>query len=183
MCKTHIIIKVIKNLLLLFLLISLKTIYIVIIVLFFYDKVFYYQIRFLYINAWDILFKNLLHKKLLLIFNVKIFIYFLAASVLRMLFNTWEVKKIPETYKLVLRHYLNKQRNGTARPTDLWESFEKFVSVEEASIEEIMDTWTNQPGYPVVNAILNNNVLTLTQVISYSFILCRYIFIFGLKIL
>lgn len=82
-----------------------------------------------------------------------------------MLFNTWEVRKNPETYKLVLRHYLNKQRDGTARPTDLWESFEEFVSIEEASIEEIMNSWTNQAGYPVVNAILNNNELTLTQVI------------------
>ncbi|KAL6443889.1 hypothetical protein ACFW04_001722 [Cataglyphis niger] len=86
-----------------------------------------------------------------------------SASVLRMLFNTWEVRKNPETYKLVLRHYLNKQRNGTASPSDLWESFEKFVSIEKASIEEIMDSWTNQPGYPVVNATLNNNILRLTQ--------------------
>ncbi|XP_050466418.1 putative aminopeptidase-2 [Cataglyphis hispanica] len=86
-----------------------------------------------------------------------------SASVLRMLFNTWEVRKNPETYKLVLRHYLNKQRNGTALPTDLWESFEKFVSIEKASIKEIMDSWTNQPGYPVVNATLNNNIVTLTQ--------------------
>ncbi|KAM0729596.1 Aminopeptidase N [Formica fusca] len=89
-----------------------------------------------------------------------------SASVLRMLFNTWEVKILPETDKLVLRHYLNKQKEyGTARPTDLWKSFEKFVSisVEKASIEEVMDTWTNQPGYPVVNATLNNNILTLTQ--------------------
>lgn len=125
-------------------------------------------------------------KKPFLILNIEIFIYVLAASVLRMLFNTWEVKILPETDKLVLRHYLNKQREyGTARPTDLWKSFEKFVSisVEKASIEEVMDTWTNQPGYPVVNATLNNNILTLTQVISYSFILCRYFFIFGLKIL
>lgn len=87
-----------------------------------------------------------------------------------MLFNTVEVKSVD---KIALRHYLNKQmKYGIARPTDLWESFEQFASISpskrKASIEEIMNTWTDQPGYPVVNAtLLSNSILTLTQVMSY----------------
>jgi len=82
-----------------------------------------------------------------------------------------EVRSVSE--KLILRHYLNKQmKYGTARPTDLWESFEQFVSIspnrKKTSIKEIMNTWTNQPGYPVVNATLNNYILTLTQVMSHT---------------
>lgn len=88
-----------------------------------------------------------------------------------------EVKNLEVNH--VLRHYLNKQiEYGTARPTDLWESFEQFVSISfHSSIEEIMTTWTDQPGYPVVNATLVGTILTLTQVISHNFILCRYILI------
>lgn len=85
-----------------------------------------------------------------------------------MLLNTLENGNLEENSKSVLRRYLNKQINGTAHPTDLWESFEGFASIPlDKSIEEVMDTWTNQPGYPVVNATLVNSVLTLTQVISY----------------
>lgn len=87
-----------------------------------------------------------------------------------MLFNTVEVRNVD---KIVLRHYLNKQmKYGTARPTDLWESFEQFVSISpnnrKATIKEIMNTWIDQPGYPVVNATLNNFILTLRQVMSYT---------------
>ncbi|XP_072748197.1 putative aminopeptidase-2 [Anoplolepis gracilipes] len=90
-----------------------------------------------------------------------------SASVLRMLFNTMEVKT-PETVKSVLRHYLNKQiEYGMARPIDLWESFDKFVSIsldsKKVNVEEVMNTWTDLPGYPVVNATLAGTILMLTQ--------------------
>lgn len=103
-----------------------------------------------------------------------------------MLFNTAEVRNVSE--KLILRHYLNKQmKYGTARPTDLWESFEQFVSISnrkqiKISIKEIMDTWTDQSGYPVVNATLNNYKLTLTQVMSHTLYYVA-IFLSDLKIL
>ncbi|KAG5311631.1 AMPN Aminopeptidase, partial [Acromyrmex insinuator] len=86
-----------------------------------------------------------------------------SASVLRMMFNAFG----EEAHILALRNYLTKRKYLTARPTDLWESFESFVSIpignRNASIEEVMNTWTNQPGYPVVNATLTNNIITLTQ--------------------
>ncbi|XP_071652134.1 uncharacterized protein [Temnothorax longispinosus] len=86
-----------------------------------------------------------------------------SASVLRMIFNAFD----QEAHILALRNYLTKRRYRTARPTDLWESFESFISIpignRNASVEEVMNTWTNQPGYPVVNAKLSNSILTLTQ--------------------
>lgn len=108
------------------------------------------------------------------IFNIKIFIFISAASVLRMIFNAFDEK----THILALRDYLQKRKYLTARPTDLWESFESFVSIPIAgmpigyrnvSIEEIMNTWTDQPGYPVVNATLTDSILTLSQVMSHTF--------------
>lgn len=78
-----------------------------------------------------------------------------------------------EAHILALRDYLTKRKYLTARPTDLWESFESFVSIpignRNASIEELMNSWTNQSGYPVVNATLTNNILKLSQVTLYSF--------------
>ncbi|XP_011870129.1 PREDICTED: uncharacterized protein LOC105563274 [Vollenhovia emeryi] len=86
-----------------------------------------------------------------------------SASVLRMIFNAFD----QEVHILALRDYLTKRKYLTARPTDLWDSFELFVSINtdhrNVSIEEVMNTWTNQPGYPVVNATLTNDILTLTQ--------------------
>lgn len=75
-----------------------------------------------------------------------------------------------ETSKLALRDYLNKTSYSTARPTDLWASFEPYVSISinqrNVTLEEVMDTWTNQPGYPIVHATLKYNTLYLYQVIS-----------------
>jgi len=76
-----------------------------------------------------------------------------------------------KAHTLALRNYLMKRKYLTARPTDLWESFELSIPIgnRNASIEELMNTWTNQPGYPVVNATLTNKIITLTQVTLYSF--------------
>jgi len=107
-------------------------------------------------------------------FNIKIFIYILAASILRMMFNAFD----EEAHILALRKYLEERKYDTARPADLWESFESFVSIpirnRNRSIEEIMNTWTDQPGYPVVHATLTNTVLTLTQVYLIVLVLFSY---------
>lgn len=88
-----------------------------------------------------------------------------------MIFNAFN----QEAHILALRDYLTKLMYRTAQPADLWKSFESFLSIpignRNASIEEVMNTWTNQPGYPIVNATLNNSIITLTQVILYSFII------------
>lgn len=91
-----------------------------------------------------------------------------------MLFNEFD----QEAHILALRDYLKKRMYLTARPADLWESFEPFISIQinnrRASVEEVMSTWTDQPGYPVVNATLNEPTLTLTQVISYSSVISLF---------
>jgi aminopeptidase N len=89
-----------------------------------------------------------------------------SASVLRMIFNKFD--EYGSKSILALRDYLNKHRYSTANPTDLWKSFEPHVSISldnvtNVSIEEVMNTWTDQPGYPVVNATLTGYLLRLTQ--------------------
>lgn len=91
--------------------------------------------------------------------------YLSAASVLRMIFNAFE----PKIHISAIRSYLKDRSNGTARPEDLWRSFNSYASIyidyRNVSFAEVMDSWTNQPGYPVVNAVLRDSRLTLTQVI------------------
>lgn len=86
-----------------------------------------------------------------------------------MLFNAFDEK----VHKSALRDYLKKHQGGNARPTDLWESFKPYtkikVGLKEISIEDAMNTWTDQPGYPVVHAFLNETTVTLTQVTSLSY--------------
>lgn len=94
-------------------------------------------------------------------------VYFLASSVLRMIFNAFE----RDIVEVVVRDYLKKYQNGTVTPTDLWKTFDPYVSIvidtHRVSVEDVMNTWTNQPGYPVVHAELNDDKLTLTQVHHY----------------
>ncbi|EFN87053.1 Aminopeptidase N [Harpegnathos saltator] len=86
-----------------------------------------------------------------------------SSCVLRMLFNAFD----DEVYKSALRDYLKQHQGGTARPADLWKSFEPYASItvdiKDLNIKEVMDTWTDQPGYPVVHAHLNDYKLTLSQ--------------------
>lgn len=93
-----------------------------------------------------------------------IIMYVSAASVLRMIFSAFE----PEVHESAIRSYLKEQSNGTARPEDLWRNFDLHATIridfKTVSFAEVMDTWTNQPGYPVVNAVLHDTRLTLTQV-------------------
>jgi len=82
-----------------------------------------------------------------------------------MIFNAFE----PEVHILAIQDYLKNQSNGTARPEDLWRSFDSHASIsldgiKNVSFAEVMATWTDQSGYPVVNAVLRNYKLTLTQV-------------------
>lgn len=46
-----------------------------------------------------------------------------------------------------LRHYLKKHAYKNTQTEDLWASLEK---VSKKPVKKIMDTWTKQPGYPLV---------------------------------
>jgi puromycin-sensitive aminopeptidase len=53
-----------------------------------------------------------------------------------------------ETFRRGLVHYLSAHQYGNARTEDLWAS---LAQVSGQPVKEIMDTWTKQPGYPVVD--------------------------------
>jgi puromycin-sensitive aminopeptidase len=52
-----------------------------------------------------------------------------------------------ETFRRGLVHYLSTHQYGNARTEDLWAS---LAQVSGKPVKEIMDTWTKQPGYPVI---------------------------------
>jgi puromycin-sensitive aminopeptidase len=52
-----------------------------------------------------------------------------------------------ETFRRGLVHYLSAHAYGNARTEDLWAA---LAHVSGKPVKEIMDTWTKQPGYPVV---------------------------------
>lgn len=65
-----------------------------------------------------------------------------------------------EVFKKGLTNFLNERKYGSATQDDLWETLTKQahedgVLEEEMTVKEIMDTWTLQTGYPVVNVTRN----------------------------
>lgn len=65
-----------------------------------------------------------------------------------------------ESFKEGLRHYLKKHAYACASSNNLWEAFEK---VSEKPVTEIMKTWIEQPGYPVVEVKKEGDKLLLNQ--------------------
>ena len=68
--------------------------------------------------------------------------YSKGAAIIRMLEQFLE-----EAFRRGLVHYLSANQYGNARTEDLWAS---LAQVSGKPVNEIMDTWTKQPGYPVV---------------------------------
>ena len=74
------------------------------------------------------------------------------SPVFRMMANTFGLK----TFKHGVVNYLQANKFSNARQDDLWEALTNVshadgVLNEEQSVKEIMDTWTLQMGFPVVN--------------------------------
>ena len=65
-----------------------------------------------------------------------------------------------EVFRDGLRHYLNKFKYNNTITDDLWNSLE-FIS--KKPVKEIMHSWTQQTGYPIVTAKIENNKLILEQ--------------------
>ncbi|XP_050434301.1 thyrotropin-releasing hormone-degrading ectoenzyme-like [Adelges cooleyi] len=82
------------------------------------------------------------------------------ASVLRMLYSY--VGK--DVFKDSLKLYLTKHMGGSVNPKGLWDAFEETLSkrkqtlVKDQTVNEVMSTWTEQSGYPVVNVAKHKNV-------------------------
>ncbi|XP_010951987.2 glutamyl aminopeptidase [Camelus bactrianus] len=79
--------------------------------------------------------------------------YSKGASILRML-EDWIT---PEKFQKGCQNYLKKHEFKNARTSDFWEALEEASNLP---VKEVMDTWTNQMGYPVLNV---ENTRTITQ--------------------
>ncbi|HEY4477926.1 MAG TPA: M1 family metallopeptidase [Candidatus Paceibacterota bacterium] len=66
----------------------------------------------------------------------------------------------PDAFRDGLRHYLKKHSYKNTETIHLWESFEK---VSKKPVKKMMDVWTSQSGYPIVQIAKKNNKITLTQ--------------------
>lgn len=77
--------------------------------------------------------------------------YFKGSSIIRMM-NAFLTEK---TFKVAIENYLNKYKYRTATQDKLWKELTKQGHIDgvldtNLDIKEIMDTWTLQKGYPVV---------------------------------
>jgi len=82
--------------------------------------------------------------------------YSKGASIIRMLENYLG----EEIFRKGLQHYLNKFKYSNATTDDLWNSLEK---VSKKPVKKMMNTWTKQVGYPLVNLIIEKNKFHLKQ--------------------
>ena len=65
-----------------------------------------------------------------------------------------------ENFKKGLRHYLKAFEYDCATSQDLWQSFE---TVTQQPISELMKSWIEQPGYPLITVSRRNGRLKLRQ--------------------
>lgn len=80
------------------------------------------------------------------------------ASVIRMLERFMGI----ENFRLGVSDYLKKFAYKNAETQDLWNHLQTYS--DGVNITAVMDTWTRQMGYPLVNVVRDaNNKLTLSQ--------------------
>tara|TARA_Y100000310_G_scaffold344244_1_gene455951 strand:+ start:11031 stop:13562 length:2532 start_codon:yes stop_codon:yes gene_type:complete len=77
-------------------------------------------------------------------------------SILRMI----ESYLSPEVFQEGVSSYLKKHKYKNAVAQDLWNSLSE---VSDAPIKEIMKSWINQKGFPIIKAKLKGSSLLLTQ--------------------
>ena len=82
--------------------------------------------------------------------------YSKAGSCLRML-EFYVNGPSPNAFFSGLTTYLTKHSYGNAHRDELWDSFPNLP------IKEMMTTWTEQPGYPIIEIEIVNDILILTQ--------------------
>ncbi|XP_012221595.1 endoplasmic reticulum aminopeptidase 1-like isoform X2 [Linepithema humile] len=89
--------------------------------------------------------------------------YFKGASILYML----EGVLCESVFKRGLNDYLNSHAYGNTETNDLWSVFTKHTKnsslVNELDIKTIMNTWTQQTGFPLVTIIRDGETVTATQ--------------------
>ena len=65
-----------------------------------------------------------------------------------------------ESFRNGLKAYLTEFKFGNARGADLWTHIAK---VSGLPVDEIMDSWINQPGFPIINGTYDGKTLKLSQ--------------------
>ncbi|XP_012252261.2 uncharacterized protein LOC105683883 [Athalia rosae] len=89
--------------------------------------------------------------------------YAKAASVLRMMHKTFG----DTLFHQALHNYLKARQFNFATPEHLWEAFQGQINasttVLATSVKSIMDTWTTQSGFPVLNVTITSGVATFDQ--------------------
>jgi len=83
-------------------------------------------------------------------------VYSKAASILRMMKGYLG----EENFKNGIRHFLKKFEFSCASTSDYWETFEEATG---EPINEIMESWVYQPGYPLVEVKRQGNELIFMQ--------------------
>lgn len=66
----------------------------------------------------------------------------------------------PEPFRDGLRHYLKKHQYNNTDTKDLWISLERITG---KPVQKFMDTWTTQPGFPLVNADVGRSEIKICQ--------------------
>ncbi len=82
--------------------------------------------------------------------------YSKGASVIHMLYHYLG----PHDFREGLRYYLKKHAYGSARTEDLWQALE---AISLKPVVNIMHAWTSQPGFPLLQAKIENSHLQLRQ--------------------
>ncbi|XP_046631093.1 glutamyl aminopeptidase-like [Daphnia pulicaria] len=67
----------------------------------------------------------------------------------------------PENFQKGIQDFLKEYKFKNAATADLWRVLQTVTP--QLDITRIMDTWTRQMGYPVLNYTVNGNVLTVKQ--------------------
>lgn len=80
--------------------------------------------------------------------------YSKGASILRML-ETYLGEK---TFQAGVQHYMREHRFSNATTGDLWNSLE---AVSQKPVSDIMHAWVHQPGFPLVEALRNENATAI----------------------
>ncbi|XP_049580065.1 alanyl (membrane) aminopeptidase-like b [Syngnathus scovelli] len=83
------------------------------------------------------------------------------AVVLRMLADAVDQRVFDDG----IRMYLSSYKYGTTDQDDLWKCIQKFVveDVSHIKVAEVMGTWTNQNGYPVITINTTNGEVNQKQ--------------------
>lgn len=93
--------------------------------------------------------------------------HFTASSVLRMLHNSFG----SDVFFRAIQKYLSEHKYGNTRPKNLWKALDDAIEElgkpgDWGTVENLMDNWTNKPGYPLVTVNRFSNRIEIRQVIK-----------------